>query len=191
MFPPFLWKFSSLFKVSFKLAALQCCKRKRFPCKICPCVRYLFPPCNVKSCTPVLYKSFTFNHLQHDECFFFPSESSLRVTQSFHFINEFIANTCWVWASNTTVELHMELKYIAAVWQETGAYGIENVSLHHIFCFSRITCMADYGVNAHVWLIFSVVPRCPHCGALHERWTVLLRGFPPHQQQLSTPEPAE
>lgn len=167
-------------------------KKKRFPCKICSCVRYLFsPPCNVKPCTPVLYKSFTLNHLQHKECFF-PSECSLRVIQSFHFISEFITNTCSVWmdASNTTVELHMELKYTVALWQKplAGACGIENVLLHHIFCFSWITCMADYGVNAHVWLIFSVVPRSLHCGTLHERWTVLLRGFAPHLNLQSNHE---
>lgn len=69
MSPTFLWKFSSLFNFeSSKLDALQyvvcCCKgekKRRFLMKDLSMCKILFS-CNVKSCLPVLYKSFSLNH---------------------------------------------------------------------------------------------------------------------------------
>lgn len=48
-------------------------------------------------------------------------------------------------------------------WQQTALKheqepaGLRMSHSHHVFWFSWIKCMADYGVNAHVWLIFRVV----------------------------------
>ena len=118
------------------------------------------------------------------------SDSILNIS-----VNEFITNTCWV--DGRLQAAPQRLKWIVALLTAnllkalTAACSTENVSLHHLSLCCWITCMEDYGVNAHVWLIFSPLWPVDLTVTLDERWTLLQWGFPAQAAAVLSGWPAE